>query len=745
MGIARRWCLFRFGYPNSVSLKICLVAALVVLPAVAQPSIRYLEDRKLWVIDADHVTYVAGLNERNELQHVYWGKRLTRDADLAAAHSQREWASFDLTTTTTPQEYPGWGAGLYPEPCLKVTLKDGDRDLVLHYLSHRINGNSLEIQLKDIQYNIVAVLTYQIDPESGILRKQATIRNNTDQSLVVESAQSGSWYLPRGEGYRLTSLTGRWAGETQLQQTQIRSGEQVLESRRGSTSHQVNPWFAIDRNGQADQDRGDVWFGALGWSGSWKITVEQTPHQQVRVTGGYNTFDFGYPLAPGESLTTPPFYAGYTDAGFGEASRIFHRFERANILPGGLQSRLRPVLYNSWEATGFKVDEPGQKALAEKAAKIGVERFVMDDGWFGARNNDHAGLGDWGVNASKFPNGLGSLISYVNGLGMEFGLWVEPEMVNPDSDLYRAHPDWAMHFPNRPRTEARNQLVLNLARDDVKEYVYSFLERIVAGNNIAFLKWDYNRNWSEPGWPEVAASDEKKLWVRYTENLYDILDRLRAKHPKLEIESCSGGGGRVDLGMLRRVEQVWPSDNTEAYDRLRIQEGFSYAYTTKIMMAWVTDVPNMNGRSTPLKYRFLVAMQGSLGIGANLNKWSQEDFGLASKMVEYYKSIRKTVQEGQLYRLFSPREGDLTANEYVSEDGRQAVLFAFLRSQQYGRPAPIIYWKGLDPKAVYRVRAVDDKLVPRVERLSGAYLMNHGIDVRLTGDYDSTAIALERE
>ena len=717
----------------------------MTLAALAQSPVRYLEDRKLWVLDGGQVTYVIGLNERQELQHVYWGNRLTRDADLQPAHSQREWASFDLSTTTTPQEYPGWGAGLYVEPCLKATFSDGNRDLVLHYLNHKIQGDTLEIQLKDIQYAVGVSLTYQMDQATGVLRRQSVIRNQTNQPLVVESAQSGSLYLPRGTGYHLNYLTGRWAGETQLQRDEIRPGEQVLESRRGSTSHQVNPWFAIDRGNTTDEDHGDVWFGALGWSGSWKITIEQTSHEQVRVTGGYNTFDFGYALAPGETLSTPPLYAGYTDEGLGQASRIFHRYQRTNILPGGLQSRLRPVLYNSWEATFFAVDEAGQKSLADKAAKIGVERFVMDDGWFGARNNDHAGLGDWMVNRTKFPNGLGPLISYVNGLGMEFGLWVEPEMVNPDSDLYRAHPDWAMHFPNRPRTEARNQLVLNLARDDVKEYVFTFLDKLASENNIAFFKWDYNRNWSEPGWPEAPLADQKKLWVRYTQNLYEILDRLRAKHPKLEIESCSGGGGRIDMGILRRVDQVWTSDNTEAYDRLRIQEGFGFAYTTRVMMAWVTDVPNMNGRSTPLKYRFLVSMMGSLGIGANLNKWSQEDFGLAATMVNYYKSVRKTVQEGKLYRLFSPREGDLTSNQYVSEDGRQSVVFAFLRSQQFGYPAPTIHLKGLDPRATYRIRTLDDKLTPTVDRLSGAYLMNHGLNFGLKGDYDSTSIALDRE
>jgi alpha-galactosidase len=382
--------------------------------------------------------------------------------------------------------------------------------------------------------------------------------------------------------------------------------------------------------------------------------------------------------------------------------------------------------------------------LAEKAAKIGVERFVMDDGWFGERDNDRAGLGDWFVNPKKFPNGLQPLIKSVNSLGMDFGLWFEPEMVNPASQLYRLHPDWVMHFPDRPRSEARNQLVLNMARDDVKEYIFKAVDQVLTDNNIKFIKWDMNRHFGEPGWPELPVTQQKEIWVKYVLNVYEIMDRLRAKHPGLEIESCSGGGGRVDHGILERTDEVWTSDNTEAFDRLTIQEGFTYAYAPKVMMAWVTDVPNMNGRSTPLDYRFLVAMQGSLGIGSNLNKWSEADFNLARKMIAYYKNIRQTVQLGALYRLFSPREGDLTANEYVSNDGKQAILFAFLHSQQFRNPVPTIYLRGLAPDAVYKVTKMDDKLLDLNETYSGSYLMNHGVSLKLTGDYDSTSVEFDR-
>ena len=328
---------------------------------------------------------------------------------------------------------------------------------------------------------------------------------------------------------------------------------------------------------------------------------------------------------------------------------------------------------------------------------------------------------------------------------MDFGLWFEPEMVNPDSDLYRQHPDWVMNFPGRPRSEARNQLILNMARDDVKDYVFHAVDKVLSENNIQFVKWDMNRHFGEPGWPDVPIADQKEIWVKYVRNVYEIMDRLRKNHPGLEIESCSGGGGRVDLEILRRTDEVWPSDNTEAFDRLRIQEGFSYFYTPKVMMAWVTDVPNTNGRSTPLKYRFLVAMQGALAVGSNLNKWSDTDFALATKMIAYYKTIRDTVQLGQLYRIFSPRTGEFTANQYVSQDGKQSVLFAFLHSQQYSRPVPTVRLRGLDESAIYRVKTTDNKWPHASETYSGSYLMNQGIALHLTGDYDSTVVELDRE
>jgi alpha-galactosidase len=730
--------------------QIILMATLATLPSSSRAqesnNIHYDQATRVFRLDASGMTYAFGVNNVDALQPIYWGKTLAATDPLPAVHTMPEAASFDSPADTTPNEYAGWGGGLYPEPALKVTFPDGNRDLVLHYVSHAIAGDELKITLKDIERNLFVELHYTIDPATGIVGRWAVIENKTSTPVMIESAGAATWSLPRGNDYSLRYLSGRWAGEWNLQKQPIRPGETILQSKRGSTGHQNNPWFAIERGEHPDEESGDVWFGALAWSGSWRISVEQDQLQQIRVTGGFNPFDFGYKLEAGKELTTPAFYGGYSGGGIGAASRLLHRFELTKILPQAPAPKVRPVIYNSWEATGFDVDEPGQEALAEKAASIGVERFIMDDGWFGQRKDDHAGLGDWYVNPQKFPHGLKPLIDKVHALGMDFGLWVEPEMVNPNSDLYRKHPDWVLNFTGRPRTEARNQLVLNLARQDVRDYIFHFLDDLLSHNDIAFLKWDYNRNWSEPGWPAVAPDEQKEVYVQYTRNLYSILSELRAKYPKLEIESCSGGGGRVDLGILRLTDEVWPSDNTDPFDRLRIQDGFTYAYTPGVMMAWVTDSPGwLNNRTTSVTYRFLSSMQGSLGVGANLKNWKPEDFATAKQLIEAYKGVRETVQHGSLYRLVSPRDGsEASVTESVSLDRKQGVLFTFLHSSQMGYPFPRVYLRGLDPKMQYRVTPIAGDLTKEMPAAaSGAYWMSHGVDVNLRGDFQAAAFRFD--
>jgi alpha-galactosidase len=718
--------------------------------AQSSASIHFDPQTKIFRIDAAGATYAFGVNAQDQLQSIYWGSQIGKDDLVRGPVAIAGVAAFDSSVTTTPFEYVGWGGGLFVEPALKVSFPDGNRDLVLHYVSHTIKADELIITLRDISRELFVEMRYRVDETTGIIARSTSIINRTQEPLIIEQLAAATWNLSPGTDYFLRYLTGRWAGEDTLQHQKIVAGETVLESRRGSTGQQNNPWFAIERGDQADEDFGEVWFGALAWSGSWRITIEQDQVRNIRINGGLNPFDFAYSLKPGEKLESPVFYGGYSRDGIGGASRLLHHFELSRVLPQSPNPKPRPIIYNSWEATKFAVNENGQEALAEKAARIGVERFVMDDGWFGQRKDDHAGLGDWYVNQQKFPNGLKPMIDKVHSLGMDFGLWVEPEMVNPDSDLYRKHPDWVFNFTGRPRSEARNQLVLNLARPDVRDYVYTFLDQLLSENDIAFLKWDYNRNWSEPGWPAVGPSpdEQKKVYVAYIENLYGILSELRAKHPKVEIESCSGGGGRVDLGILLLTDEVWPSDNTDPFDRLRIQDGFTYAYTPGVMMAWVTDSPNwVNNRTTSLNYRFLSSMQGSLGVGANLDTWSPADFETAKDLIAAYKQIRETVQHGSLYRLISPQAGsEYSATESVSINKQQAVLFAFLHSSQMGYPFPRINLRGLTPTTQYRVAPISGSLTKDTPAVaSGSYWMGHGVEVDLRGDMQAAAFKFEAQ
>jgi alpha-galactosidase len=738
---------------KAISCGILLFSASLALSSQPAPP-TFDPTTKVFRLDGGNVSYVFGVNPRGELQQIYWGGRLAATDHPGPAVPMREAASFDASYTTTPQEYVGWGAGLFVEPALKVTFSDGNRDLVLHYDSHETAANGVDIVLKDIKRYLFVTLHYSMDPASGILARWATIDSHEPQSVTVEQAAAAAWALPPAQ-YTLNYLTGRWAGEWTLTQEQLQPGERVIESRRGSTGHQANPWFAIQA-GAPDEDSGEVWFGALAWSGSWRITFEHDQLDSVRVTGGFNPFDFAYVLHPGQSLVTPVFYAGYSAHGLGGASRLLHHFENEHVLPHRVGTgadaapKPRPVIYNSWEATEMNVSEAGQEALAEKAAALGVDRFVMDDGWFGQRKDDHAGLGDWYVNQQKFPNGLKPLIDTVHSLKMDFGLWVEPEMVNPNSDLYRKHPEWVLNMPGRPRSEQRNQLVLNLARPDVRAYILAFLDKLLTENDIAFLKWDYNRNWSEPGWDQLPPSEQKKVYVEFTRNLYAVLAELKRRHPKVEIESCSGGGGRVDLGILKYADEVWPSDNTDPFDRLTQQDGFTYAYTPQVMMAWVTDTPHwLNKRTTSLTYRMLSSMQGSLGIGANIAKWTDEETATVKRLIAAYHEVQPTIVQGDLYRLISPRnDSQFSATQTVNRDKTQSVVFAFIHSTQEGRTYPRLKLKGLDPAAQYALKPIEGKAGPATpETASGAWWMNHGLDMSedFRGDFQAAAFRLDRK
>jgi alpha-galactosidase len=684
-----------------------------------------------WVLETQNTGYALGLNQAGLLAHCYWGARLPNVDDYPPPPSPRDWG-FNRPAQLTPEEYPGYEDMKFIDPCLKVTFADGVRDVILRFNSAEVvEGETPELRLylRDVHYPFRVTLHYRVHSSYDLIERYVSATNLGETPMMLERIWSAQWHLPPGDGYRLTHVTGRWLDEMHLRREPLMQGIKILESRRLTTSHHHNPWFAVDR-GDADEDKGEVWFGVLVWSGNWKLSAEVTDFNSTRVSLGINDWDFCWRLKAGQSFTTPSSCAGYTAEGFGSASRKLHDFVRDTILPHGHTPH--KVLYNSWEATLFDVDEASQGALAELAARTGVELFVMDDGWFHGRNDDHAGLGDWWPDEKKFPCGLTPLIKRVNDLGMDFGLWVEPEMVNPNSELYRAHPDWVIHFPTRARTEGRNQLILNLGRIDVQDYLIGQLDRLLTENNIAFVKWDMNRNVSEPGWPD-APGDQRELWVRHVQGVYRVWGILRERHPHVIWQSCSGGGGRADLGILRLADQIWVSDNTEAAARLRIQEGFSHIFPANTMEAWVTDAGQ---ERLSLEFRFHVSMCGSLGIGGHLLRWSEAQRAEAARWIALYKEIRPIIQFGDLYRLRSPQQHAFSAVQYVSKDRSEGVLFAFRTHLPIPANLPPLYLRGLDPKSLYEV---EDIACAR----SGMAWMHAGLNLELK-DFQSTVRRIRR-
>ncbi len=672
-----------------------------------------------WILETADTAYVVGVNRSGLLVHAYWGDRLPYPDDYPAPADARDWASFSGAAHFLAAEYPAYAGTNFTEPCLKLSYADGVRDTVLQFAGAAIVDGAapeLRVTLRDVDYPLSVVVCYRVHESHNLVERWAEIVNEGETPVTLERVWSALWHLPWGGEYRLSHMFGRWFEEWQIRRELLQPGVKVKESRRITTSHTANPWFAVDR-GSADEVQGEVWFGVLAWSGNWKMAAEVTDYGATRVGIGLNDWDFAWRLNPGETFTTPTSIAGYTGGGFGAASRTLHDYAR-DRLPHG--RTLHPVLYNSWEAVFFDVNEASQMAVAERAAQMGVELFVMDDGWFHGRVIDNAGLGDWWPDAVKFPNGIKPLIDRVNALGMDFGLWLEPEMVNPDSDLYRAHPEWVIHFPTRASTEMRNQLILNLGRTDVQDYLIDLLDRLLSEHNIVFIKWDMNRNVSEPGWPD-APGDARELWVRYVYGVYRVWSTLAQRHPRVLWQSCSGGGGRVDYGMLRIVDQFWVSDNTEATARLGIQEGFSQVMPAITMESQVT---HMGRPLFSLPFRFHVSMMGVLGISDDLLRWAESDLATGAELIALYKEIRPIVQLGDQYRLLPAQGQDFTAVQYVSKDKAAGVLFAFRVQMPEPARIPPIYLRGLDPDARYAIEGFD-------EVRSGQAWMNLGLRIDL--------------
>jgi alpha-galactosidase len=683
---------------------------------------------RTWLLVTPATGYAVRVVD-DTVKHVYWGPRLA----LSPVTELPAWP--DRGDQLLGEELPATGGQRFGPPGLQVDFGGGVWAVEWRYLGHRIDGGHLRITLADRHHPLELELHYRVHPDSDVIERWTELRHTGDTGpITVERCDSAHWTPPLRRAWRTSHVAGEWSAEFQLARMPLAYGETTLTSRQGAGRHQANPWLMVDP-GDAGEDHGEVWSTVLAWSGSWRITARRTLANQVTIGGGAGHEGTRWRLRPGERWRGPVFAGLYTPGGFGATSRAWHAYVRTHVLPR--PAELRPVLYNSWEGTWFDVDEARARELAGIAAELGVELFVVDDGWFGRRTSDRAGLGDWWPNPDRFPKGLGPLIEEVHRLGMRFGLWVEPEMVNPDSDLYRAHPDWVLHQPDRRRTEIRNQLVLNFARPDVAEWAHDWLHRLLTEHEIDFLKWDMNRPFTEAGWP--ASDDPDRLWFDHTAAVYAIIDKLRADHPRLRIETCASGGGRVDLGILARTDQAWTSDNTDPTDRIAIQHGYSQVYPAITMGAWASESPNpLTQREAPLRFRFHVAMAGALGVSGDLHTWTEPEQREAAALVAAYKRMRHVIQHGRLHRLTPAGVEGVTAVQYVDETGTETVVLGWLPLARHGHSEPPLRLAGLDPDARYQ--QLGSGTVHH-----GAVLLHHGLALDLpTGDHASCLLHLRR-
>lgn len=684
----------------------------------------YLEENRIFVLETENTHYVFGIDPAGYNRHLHWGAKCD-PADYAFTKIGDENSNHSMLDEYR-QELTPFGSTVYRTCDLKAQFADGCREVALRYTGYRLEDDTLRVAFEDAYYPLQVRLGYRVYPGLDIIKRWVEVENTGSAPISFERLFSAGFSLPGMDPYTFENTNGAWGGEFLPCRTVLDGGNLVYESHRGASNHNQSPYFIAHRG--ATETRGAVYFGSLAYSGNFKVIAGRDLYGITRVSLGMNDFDFSHTLEPGAHWETPPVYCGTTE-GLGEMSRQMNRFCLEHLLPSGFRAEPLPVLYNSWEATEFNVNVADQTRLAEIAAKIGVELFVMDDGWFGARNNDRAGLGDWFVNPEKFPGGLDELIGNVNALGMDFGLWVEPEMVNPDSDLYRAHPDWTYHFPHRHADELRHQLVLNMTRSDVQAYILDCLDRLLTDHNIRYIKWDMNRPFSQVGAENLA--DPKMYSYLHTMAVYRIVDELKRRHPGVQFESCASGGGRCDLGAISHFDQVWTSDNTDGIDRMTIQKGYSMLHPIKTMRAWVTDIAGIN-KPCSLDFRFHIAMQGALGLGGNLEKYSPEELEICRRNVALYKEIRPLVQFGDLYRILDADRDEVLCNQYVSRDKMQAVLFLSARGTRFFKKKMNLRFAGLAPDRAYAFT-----LDGVAYKKGGAFLMEVGLPVYVRGaDYN---------
>jgi alpha-galactosidase len=647
------------------------------------------------------------VNEYNHLEHLYYGPTIEPFNDLNDARIKYEFelgthvsyskASKGYMLNNTLLEVSTFGKGDYREPTIHLELPSGSRTIDLLYKGHETVQNlvfknmpqatkndTLKVILEDSQNKVTVNLYYTVYETENVIVRNLEIINHNEQGIILDKALSCSLDM-LNKDFTLTKLDGTWIRERNITNHKLTFGTVHFDSKKGVSSNDHNPFFALKESNTLE-NYGKCYGFALVYSGSFEANVELSPHNLLRANIGVNSFDFRYPLKKDESFITPEVVLTCSNTGLTTLSNQFHEFISSNIVNQNFKNKVRPILVNNWEATYFDFNQKKLLAIAKKAKKLGIELFCLDDGWFGKRNDDYSSLGDWYYNKKKLPRGVKGLADRVNKIGLDFGIWVEPEMVNEDSDLYREHPEWVVKIPNQEPSLGRNQLVLDLTNKYVLDYLKKTLFDLFDSANISYVKWDMNRNFSDVFSSNLDIKDQGKFYYLYTLGLYEVLEYLTSTFPHILFESCASGGNRFDLGMLYYMPQTWTSDNTDSYERLKIQEGTSLCYPLSSISNHVCgDSSHQVLRNTPLETRFNVACFGVLGYELDLSQLTSFDEKVIQKQIEFYKEHRHLFQFGRFTRLRSVYSSNQTIWMVMNETNDQAIIGVF---QKLATPSP---------------------------------------------------------
>lgn len=723
-------------------------------------AIRYDSEKRIFSLHTKHTTYQMMADSYGYLLHLYYGKRIEAPMDYLLTYVERAFSGnpYDAgmdraySLDVLPQEFPVLGTGDYRNTALVVKNEDGSIDCDLRYESYEIKDEkyslsglpatyaeqatqTLEIRLKDQRTGIEVCLLYGVLEECDVITRSVRVKNTSQSEVVLERVYSACVDFLYGT-YDCISFYGRHALERTMQRKEVAHGTFQIGSKRGTSSHQYNPMIIL-ADKEATETSGNAYAFSFVYSGGFDAKVEKDQCEQIRVLMGVSEEMFSYSLKMGESFEAPEVVLSYSAEGLEQLSHQLHDCIRKHIIRGRFKDKVRPVLVNSWEAAYFDFDKEKLCRLADKAAELGIEMIVLDDGWFGERNDDNSSLGDWTVNKTKLGCSLKELVTEIHNKGLLFGIWIEPEMVSENSELYRKHPEWALKIPKKPPVRGRNQLVLDFANPEIVDYMYEAISSVLDQAEINYVKWDMNRSICD-----VYSNYEicqGKVLYQYVQGLYRLLERLTTKYPNILWEGCSGGGGRFDMGMLYYTPQIWCSDNTDAIDRVRIQYGTSFGYPLSTMGAHVSAVPNhQTGRITGIRTRGTVSMTGAFGYELDLNKLSKEDAEEVRKQVEEYHELAPLLIAGDYYRLSNPYEEEYSAWMTVSKDKKKAVVSFVLLEIHGNKPVVYVKCKGLNTEGIYLEKRSG-------KQYSGKALMEAGLPVLLEmSEYQSKQLYFEQ-